>query len=138
MGIRIPTGEDKGFERGGQVEDLRMCSMNERRWYSADRGGGWMKPTVEECADAFVLMAKSSSMTGSSLKIGKSFSEECGWRGYELMGVGGRCWVVRIGQWAWDGNPISFAPLDISYYTRGKEAQPHFYLHLFKHPSDIR
>lgn len=37
---------------------------------------GSMKPTVEECADAFVLMAKSSSITGSSLKIGKSFSEE--------------------------------------------------------------
>lgn len=96
-----------------------------------------MKPTVEECADAFVLMAKSSSMTGSSLKIGKSFSEESSWRGYELMGD--RCWIVRIGQWAWDGNPISFASLDISYYTRGKEAQPHFFtLIYFKHPSDIR
>jgi len=30
------------------------------------------QPTVEECADAFVLMAKSSSMTSSTLKIGES------------------------------------------------------------------
>lgn len=33
------------------------------------------KPTVEECADAFVLLAKSSSITGSSLKIGKFFCD---------------------------------------------------------------
>lgn len=75
MGIGLPAGEDKGLEGGSQVEDLRMCSMNERWWYSANCNDEWVKPTVEECADAFILMARSSSMTGSSLKIGKSFSE---------------------------------------------------------------
>lgn len=44
----------------------RMCVMD------VDCGGG-TKPTVEECADAFVLLAKSSSITGSSLKIGEFF-----------------------------------------------------------------
>lgn len=103
------------------------------------RGGGIMltamKPTVEECADAFVLMAKSPSMTGSSLKIGKSFSEECGSqaRGYQLMWID-RCWAVCIRQWVWGENPINFVFLDISYYTGGKEAYktslifPTFYL----------
>lgn len=56
-----------------------------------------VKPTVEECADAFVLMAKSSSITGSSLKIGEPLSDKCGSRREsELTVWGARCWVVRM------------------------------------------
>lgn len=64
----------------------------------ADCNCGWVKPTVEECADAFVLMAKSSSITGSSLKIGKSSLEEyvLQIKRYEPTVLGCRCGVVRI------------------------------------------
>lgn len=71
----------------------------------ADCNCGWVKPTVEECADAFVLMAKSSSITGSSLKIGKSSLEEyvLQTKRYEPTVLGCRCGVVRI---VWDDKHI--------------------------------
>lgn len=79
-----------------------------------------VKPTVEECADAFVLMAKSSSITGSSLKIGESFSEKCGSRrrGCELIVWSARCWIVRM-KWRGCGDkPVGFIFLDMSDYIR--------------------
>lgn len=74
---------------------------------NADCNYGWIKPTVEECADAFVLLAKSSSITGSSLKIGKSSLEEyvLQARRYEPMVLSCRCRVIRIVWYVRCGQP---------------------------------
>lgn len=118
-GLGFPQERIEAMKNAAKLKTCVCITSMKNGDGDADCNCGWVKPTVEECADAFVLMAKSSSITGSSLKIGKFSLEEyvLQTKKYEPTVLGCRCGIVRI---VWDDKPVGCGRATLGRKDTGK------------------